>query len=215
MSVIAVISSGDKVEISSVSVEGADIIYVKGLNTRRRLKRFISRNKVNRAVIRGEVPAFTVAELEKRGIELYTGKELMQVIYPLMISRAAKISGNCENCTVYDTDLDGITLDIIKCAAAHFRYVSLETEEDASYIATEILSSTGLALKLGASGGVGIIRSGDGGNHDITVDMRGCGNTVFADEKKRFFTADVVEAILGEKIEKGVLERHKIKIHSL
>ena len=108
-----------------------------------------------------------------------------------------------------------MTFEIVKCAASHFRYVSLQTDDDASDVASEIMSSTGLALKLGVSDGVGIIRSGSGGKHSITVDIRGGGSTVFADEKKHFFTADIVEAILGGRAEKDALSRYKIKIHSL
>lgn len=215
MDKICVITYDEPPHVEYGYVAGREIVYAGAISTRRRLRRFISRHQISRAVIAGDAPGFVRGELEKAGIALCTGEKLMQAVYPGLISRAAKLSKDCDSCTVYASAADGQTLEIIKCAASFFRYVSLSTDSDADHLAEEVLDSMGLALKIGDAGGVGIVCSGKGGRHQLKVDLTGRSTTTFCDENRSIITPSVAEALAGDDLDGNVLERLKLKIYSL
>lgn len=216
MGKISVISYNDNfTKPQSAHIAEQEIIYSGPLNSRRKLKRFISRYGIDRAVVKGNAPDFVLPELARAGVSLCTGERLMRSIYPKLISRAAKLYKTCDSCTVYDESADGETLRIIECAAMHFKNVALCTNADAQYLAEEVMSSMGLALKVGECGGVGVVCAGYGGAQKVKVDLTHRSTTVFTDENKSIITPSVAEAIAGDNIDIHVLERLKLKIYSL
>ena len=216
MSKISVISYDNNCfEHKSECVAGCEIIYSGPQISRRKLRRFISRYGIDRAVVSGDVPDFVLPELLRAGVSLCTGERLMRCIYPKLISRAAKLYKTCDSCTVYDESADDETLRIIECAAMHFKNVALCTQAESTHIAEQVMSSIGLALKLGECEGVGIVYRGKGGTQKVNVDLTSGSTTVFADENNSIITPSVAEAIAGEDIDLHVLERLKLKIYSL
>ncbi len=216
MNKISVISYDNNLpKFKSECVAGCEIIYSGPQISRRKLRRFISRYGINRAVVSGDVPDFVLPELSRAGVCICTGERLMRCIYPKLISRAAKLYKTCDSCTVYDEAADDETLRIIECAAMHFKNVALSTCQDASHLADEVMNSMGLALKIGEGGGVGIVCKGKGGAQKVKVDLTHKSTTVFADENNYKITPSVAEAIAGDNIDVNVLERLKLKIYSL
>lgn len=216
MSQVCVISYEDKLPKQQIlNVADCSIVYSGALESRRKLRRFLNRYGIERAVVCGDAPDFVLPEMERTKVKIHTGEHLMQCVYPKLISRAAKIYRKCDNCTVYDTCADGKTLQIIACAASYFKNVALKTCVDAQSLADEVMYSMGLALKLGEGGGVGIIRSGSGGMQKIKVDLTHRTATVFADKNNVKISPSVAEAIAGDDIDENVLERLKLKIYSL
>lgn len=196
-------------------IAGQEVLRVGGPASRRKLRRFISRNNVDRAVLTASAPDFALSELRKAGVKICTGSGIMHAIYPRLIARAAKMDKSCRSCTVYDCRADERTLEVIRCAAMLFRHVSLCTPSDASYLADEVMESMGLALKLGDGGGVGIICSGRGGEQRVRVDLTDSSTTVFTDENHIPVTPSLAEALAGDNLDGDVLDRLKLKIHSL
>ncbi len=216
MNRISVISYDNNLsKFKSECVAGCEIIYSGPQISRRKLRRFISRHGIDRAVVSGDVPDFVLPELSRAGVSLCTGERLMRCIYPKLISRAAKLYKTCDSCTVYDESADDETLRIIECAAMHFKNIALCTKADSAHIAEQVMDSIGLALKFGECAGVGIVHRGKGGDQKVKVDLTSASTTVFIDENNCIITPSVAEAIAGEDIDLHVLERLKLKIYSL
>ncbi len=217
MAKISVISYNESPsKITAECIAGHEVLYINAPNSRRKFRRILARNGIDRTVLIGPAPEFALPELERAGVKVCTGERFMQAIYPRLMSRAAKIDRDCDSCTVYDSAADGRTLSIIKCAANFFRYVSLCTGSDsADYLAEEVLDSTGLALKLGELGGVGVVCSGKGGGQRIKIDLTASTGTTFFDENRSIITAPLAEALAGGDLGDDVLERLKLKIYSL
>ncbi len=216
MGVISVISYGSTPSKGTVEyIAGQEVLCVGALVSRRKVKRFIARHGIDRAVLTGTALGFALAELERAGVKICTGEKFMSAVYPKLIARAAKMDKSCFSCTVYDSAADAGTLDVIKCAAALFRHVSLCTEADATALAEEVMESMGLALKLGEAGGVGIVCSGRGGRQRVRVDLTGRSTTVFIDENRTAITPSLAEALAGDDLDGDVLDRLKLKIYSL
>lgn len=197
-------------------IAGQEVTYIYSPKSRRRLRRYLNGCGAEKAVLLGEVPQFVTDVLRKAEIKICTGESLMRTIYPQLISRAAKMSKDCNCCTVYDKNADGDTLEIIKCAASHFKYVSLCSErEDVTHLAEQIMDMTGLALKIGESDGVGIVCSGRGGRQKVRVDLTESSKTVFFDTERNIISPSLAEALAGDDLGGDVLDRLKLKIYSL
>lgn len=208
---ISVISYGEY-DFSHLSDNG--ILTISNVLSRRKLRRYILRNTISKAVVKGDVPDFVFPELSKLNVSLCTGGEFVKAIYPKLISRVAKVSGDINICTVYDNVADGFTLDVIKCAASYFRYVALCTPENADFIAEEIMEDTGLSLKFGDMGGVKILCRG---NMEKTPELslnKNC-TVTFCDEKNRIISSDIAEAMAENDFSGDLLARLNLKIHSL
>lgn len=208
---ISVISYGDY-DFSHLSDDG--ILTVSNVLSRRKLRRYISRNSISKAVVKGDAPDFVYSELSRAGVGLCKGEEFVKAIYSKLISRLAKVSGDLNVCTIYDDVADEFTLKVIKCAAEYFRYVALSTPQNADFIAEEIMESTGLSLKLGDMGGVKILcRGNEQCNTALNLTHR-CSAT-FCDEKNRIISSDIAEAMAENDFSGDLLSRLKLKIHSL
>lgn len=195
---------------------GQEVTYIYSPKSRRRLRKYLNGCGASKAVISGEVPAFVMDVLRKAEIKICTGANIMRAVYPQLISRAAKMNKDCDFCTVYDDNADGTTLEIIRCAASHFKHVSLCTKApEAAYLAEQVMDMTGLALKIGESDGVGIVCTGRGGRQKVKVDLTENSKTVFADDNKNIISPSLAEALAGDDLSGDVLDRLKLKIHSL
>ena len=194
---------------------GIPLLRTGALRTRRRIRRFIMHNRIDGAVMEGDTPDFAISELERASVPVFTGERLMEVLYPAFISRAAKLGKGIDTCTIYTTSVTHRTVEIIRCAAAHFRHVALCTDDDAEHPVRELMDSMGLTLKIGDSGGVGIICSGTHPKSLLTIDLTSACTATFADENRRIITPAIAEALAGENLDGDILTRLGLKINSL
>ena len=208
---ISVISYGDY-DFSYLSNDR--ILTISNVLSRRKLRRYILRNGISKAVVKGDAPDFVYSELLKLGVSLCKGDEFVKAIYQKLISRLAKVSGDLNVCTIYDEVADDFTLKVIKCASDYFRYVALSTPQNADFIAEEMMESTGLSLKLGDMGGVKILCRGNADKNTALNLTRHCSAT-FCDEKNRIISSDIAEAMAENDFDGDLLSRLNLKIHSL
>ncbi len=214
---ISVISyNAQPCKITTQSHGDKSVLYIQSPKSRRRLRKYLKGNDIGGAVISGEVPGFVYDVLRKCEIKIYTGEGFMHAVYPKLIARAAKMNKGCDFCTVYDDGTEEELLEIIKCAAKHFRHVSLcTTSENTKELAEAVMDATGLALGFGEGDGVGIVCGGRGGRQKIKVDLTALSKTLFSDSGKAIISPPLAEALAGDRIDEGVMDRLKLKIHSL
>lgn len=216
MSKIAVISYADGGRKNGKTViAGKEVSYIYRPRNRRRLKRLLSADGIEKAALVGNAPDYAIDVLNRKGIKIFTGERFLNCVVVRLIAGGAKLGGN-GFCTLYDDFADEKTVEIIKSASDYFKNISLCTASDnIDWIYDEIIESTGLALSNGEFGGVGIVRSGIGGGQRVKINITSASGALFSDENGNSVTPSVAEAVAGDELDENVLERLNLKIRSL
>ena len=215
MGTISVMSYGlDSEKPKVLNCGDQEIIYVSDLCKKGRLKRFISKNKVDRVVLKGSPPKFIEKELEKAGVTLCTGENFVKSVYEKLIRRTFKTLSDFDTCTVYDTEAGDFTLNVIVCASKYFRHVSLCAPADNGRIFQDVMDLTGMALKNGDIGGVKILCRGED-NDTAHLNLTKLCKATFLHDSAVVFTPDIAEAMAKGDFSGDVLERLNLKINSL
>lgn len=202
-------------EVTQEKVCGQEVVRIVLLRGGRRyLRRAVERWNIDRAVTEGEVPYFVEEVLKKSGVKIFDGKTIMRTALPGFLSRATKTQREKPWCTVYDNNLDGESIEIIKLTAERFRFVSLcSKSEKAPEVAAQILAETGLALKLGENkDGAAVVRSGEGGAQKVRINLEDVSINVFTDGNRKGITPALAEAIAGEGATEETLKNLGLKI---
>lgn len=206
--VISYLNATGKTEKKEIA--GAEAIYIYSPKSRRKLRRFLSVNEIERAAILGDAPPFVGDVLEKNGVRVCTGERFLLRSAGKLIEKAAAL-GKGGFCTVYDDIADGETVEIIKYASLYFKNVSICTAENFDRIYDEIMDATGLALTGREYGEVGIVRTGNGGGQRIKIDLTSESKTLFSDALGNIVQPSVAEAVTDGAESKNIF----LKIRSL